>query len=216
MKRIKALPLLIVAAIVGAALVAPAGASAVQWGGNNGESGPIEFNGNVEWNVGGSGLSCPVHAAGTLFLPGNTGEITEFDVDGTGKPGFGGCFTFGGYAHCVVTGTGTVPLSLEAKSTKEILITKPGKLSDKILWTWTFANENEINKCGLGGSKAGETWKIKADLPVVPIFNAGFLAGVEHFTPVEIIKIKNGSETVIKSGFTGEWAVTPAGTYSIF
>jgi hypothetical protein len=213
MRRIKALPLLVVTAIVGAALVAPAGASAVEWHGGELEKGkpaPIEFNGPVEWALSGSGFTCPVHAAGTLS-PGNKGEITAFDVDGTGGSS---CSPFGAYAHCAITGTGTVPLSLEAKSAEEILLTKPKNkfgFTDKILWTWTFSNAG--GECWANG----QVWKIKADLRLRPLYTAGFWSSVENFGTVELLQYNKKGELFGTStvGVSGKWAVTPFPTYTI-
>ena len=217
MRRIKALPLLVITAIVGAALVAPAGASAVEWHGGElekGKPGPIELNGPMKFELFGSGFTCPVHAAGTLSS-GSKGEITEFDVDGTGgskcSPTPGGT-----YKNCVITGTGTAPLSLELKSAEEILLTKPKNkagFTDKILWTWDFEN-----KAGKACPQSPYTWKIKADLRLHPVSNGGFWSGVEIFGTVELLQYNEKGELSSQStvGFSGEWAVTPKNTYTIF
>lgn len=219
MRRIKALPLFIAVALVGAALAVPASATAVEWKGGNllsGEPGPIEFNGPVTWENGVSGLRCQVHAAGTLY-PGNKGEITAFDVDGNGEHGSAGCVTFGTYANCAVKGATftKVPPKLEAKSTNEALITQP---ITKVLWTWTFSQDGGL--CGPSNSVDGQLWKIRSDLVVGVLYTSGAISsfGESSLSPVEIIKYNKKGEQIAITNVTLTkigWAVPLFPSYYI-
>jgi hypothetical protein len=215
MRTIKAAPLLAAAVIAVTAFAGPATASAVEWTTGNGpldKPEPIELNGNIGSNVGGSGETCPVHAAGFLN-PGNLGEITEFDVDGTPT---NRCLTFGAfYSSCeITTGTGTVPLSLEAQSTEKVVLKKPKDkfgMTDKVLWTWTFAN-----RPGSSCVFNGQTWKIKGEINFKPIPKEvnwpGFISLQITTTSLEVVR-PGGTTTL---GFEGNWSVTPSGKYWIF
>jgi hypothetical protein len=218
MRRIKVLPLLIVAAIVGAALAAPAGASAVQWlkGGNPlTKAEPIELNSSayhgIEFEIDlGNTIDCTVHAVGTVG-PGAVGELTGIDIDGTENR----CLTGGIYAHCVVTGTATQPLDMEVKSTKEVSLFKPKpKLGsgDRILWTWNFSENNE-GECKLKGN----SWRIKGPIPLVPVTPFGVITGVKFNTTVEYQKLaaNGGIQAEGVFGVKGEWAGFAPGNYTI-
>jgi hypothetical protein len=209
MKRIKALPLLIVAAMVAMAIAAPVSALAVQWRHNGAalkEPATIELDGQAEINAAGTGVLCPVHSKATLF-PGTKGEITELDVDGTAKTGT--CVAFGSTLEgCLVTGAGNPPISIEAQSDGSILIKKTFSPLGSQLFTWNFEkNPFSSGQCFW----AEDYWKVKGNMTATP----------DNRYAIHSLAIAQVMEMEVKSGgkftrwLTMNLAVTPSGFYSI-
>jgi len=207
MRRIKAVPLLIAAAIAVGALAVPAVASASFHWWKVGE-GPIKGSETISLNGGsfqflvlgaGGQLKCPTSGQATL-APNGKGELTGFSFDAPK------CETSGstGVANCLVSGSSSkTPFPMELKSTESVSISN-------FAFTLNFTQKPGKPKCNV------TQLNIKATQGTTITGVLGFNAGgfLESMKLTGLLEWSYGSIWVKSSEITATpLAVTPFLTY---